>query len=302
MKKLLLSLSLLTIGFANGQATLFEDSFDTYDDFIISSVGNWTLVDNDLRPTYGFNGITFTNSNVAKSFQVFNSTATTPALTSSSTSDWSARTGDKNIVCFAAVPNTAVTANDDWLISPQITLGTSGNMLSFWAKSCSATYGLEKFTVGISTTNTATSSFTVISDNPVETLNDVTYAEYTYNLDAYAGQSIYISINCVSNDQFGFAIDDFLVTAAAMHTDSFFKNNFSIQPNPVNDVFSVTTKNNVAIDNIKVMDVNGRIVSENNNTNGSDAMQVNIGELNAGVYFVKVQSELGVGTSKIIKK
>ncbi len=302
MKKLLLSLSLLTIGFANGQTTLFEDSFDTYGDFIISNIGNWTLVDGDLRPTYGFTGVTFANTNVAKSFQVFNSTATTPALTSSTTSDWSARTGLKNLVCIAAVPNATVAANDDWLISPQITLGTSGNMLSFWAKSCSSTYGLEKFRVGISTTDTATTSFTVISDDPVQTMNDVTYAEYTYNLDAYAGQSIYISINCVSDDQFGFAIDDFLVTAAVMHTDSFFKNNFSIQPNPVSDVFNVTAKNSVAIENIKVMDINGRIVSENNNTNGSDAMQVNIGELNAGVYFVKVQSELGVGTSKIIKK
>jgi hypothetical protein len=50
------------------------------------------------------------------------------------------------------------------------------------------------------------------------------------------------------------------------------------------------------------MDINGRIVSETNNANSSDAIQVNIGELNVGVYFVKVQSELGVGTSKIIKK
>ncbi|WP_396147720.1 choice-of-anchor J domain-containing protein [Flavobacterium sp.] len=301
MKKLLLFL-LLTFGYVNGQTVLFEDSFETYDDFIISGIGNWTLVDNDLRPTYGFTGVTYTNTSVAKSFQVFNSTATTPALSASSTSDWSAKTGDKNIVCIAAVPGAGVTANNDWLISPQITLGTSGNMLSFWAKSCSAQYGLEKFKVGISTTNTSTTSFTLISDNPVVTLDDVTYAEYTYNLDAYAGQSIYISINCVSDDQFGFAIDDFLVTSAAMSSDNFFSSNFLLSPNPVKDIFTVNAKNNVAIQNITVVDINGRLVNEVNNSNSSDAMQVNIGELNAGVYFVKVQTELGVGTSKIIKK
>jgi hypothetical protein len=301
MKKLLLFL-LLTFGYVNGQTVLFEDSFETYDDFIISGIGNWTLVDVDLRPTYGFQGVTYTNSNVAKSFQVFNANSTTPALTPSSTSDWSAKTGDKNIVCVAAVPAGAITANNDWLISPQITLGSSGNMLSFWAKSCSAQYGLEKFKVGISTTNTSTTSFTIISDNPVITLDDVTYAEYTYNLDAYAGQAIYISINCVSDDQFGFAIDDFLVTTTSMNSDSFFTSNFSLAPNPVKDVFTVNAKNNVAIQNITVVDINGRVVNEVNNSNSSEAMQVNIGELNAGVYFVKVQTELGVGTSKIIKK
>lgn len=97
-------------------------------------------------------------------------------------------------------------------------------------------------------------------------------------------------------------LDTFSVDRPSASTNSFFASNFSIQPNPVSDVFSVTTKNNVAIENIKVMDINGRIVSETNNANSSDAIQVNIGELNAGVYFVKVQSELGVGTSKIIKK
>jgi len=38
------------------------------------------------------------------------------------------------------------------------------------------------------------------------------------------------------------------------------------------------------------------------NVSGADNAQVNISDLNAGVYFVKVQTEAGVGTSKIIKK
>ena len=295
MKKLLRSLALILIGFANGQTTLFEDSFDTYEDFIISGIGNWTLVDGDLRPTYGFTGVTFTNSGIAKSYQVFNSTATTPTLTTSSTSDWSARTGDKNLVCFAAVPNATVTANNDWLISPQITLGASGNTLSFWAKSCSSTYGLEKFRVGISTTDTATSSFTIISDDPITTLNDVTYVEYTYNLDTYAGQPIYISINCVSDDQFGFAIDDFKVTANVLHTDSFFKNNLSVSPNPAKDLITISNSSNVVIDSAVITDINGRIVKT------SASSQINISDLNSGVYFLKVTTDQGVGTTKVIK-
>jgi hypothetical protein len=97
-------------------------------------------------------------------------------------------------------------------------------------------------------------------------------------------------------------IDTFSVDRPSANTQDFFANNFSIQPNPVSDLFSVTTKNNIVIQNIKVIDINGRIVNEVNNTNSSDSMQVNVTELNTGVYFLKVQSELGVGTSKIIKK
>jgi hypothetical protein len=97
-------------------------------------------------------------------------------------------------------------------------------------------------------------------------------------------------------------IDSFSVDRPTAANQDFFSSNFSLSPNPVKDIFTVNAKNNIAIQNIKVVDINGRIVNELNNINSSDAMQVNIGELNAGVYFVKVQTELGVGTSKIIKK
>ena len=165
-----------------------------------------------MLPTYGFVGVAFTNSGVAKSFQIFNSNTTDPILTASSTSDWSARIGSKVAECFAAVPAAPITAYNDWLISPQITLGTQNNVLKFWAKSCDTVFGNEKFKVGISTTNTDISSFTTISPgnfvlNPATALWD----EHTYNLDNYQGQSVYISINCVSDDQFGFAIYDFSV-------------------------------------------------------------------------------------------
>ena len=52
MKKILFSL--LSAGFmfsavnSNAQTVLFEDSFETYTDFAIANVGNWTLTDVDL--------------------------------------------------------------------------------------------------------------------------------------------------------------------------------------------------------------------------------------------------------------
>ncbi|HMI07541.1 MAG TPA: T9SS type A sorting domain-containing protein [Flavobacterium sp.] len=298
MKKLLLSIVVVLGLQAHAQQTLFEDSFETYTDFAISDVGFWTLTDVDLKVTYGFTGVTFLNSGVAKSFQVFNSTATAPPLTPSATSNWAARTGTKAMVCFAAASATPL--NNDWMISPEIQLSVSGNTLTFWAKSCDAAYGLERFKVGVSTTDTAPASFTIISAAPyIVTLPNVTYAQYTYNLDAYAGQPVYIGINCVSNDQFGFAVDDFKVTADDLSTDSFFSSNFKVYPNPASSVLNVDAKTS-AINEMQLTDLNGRIV-KSIKANGVNNAQINISDLNAGVYFLKVTSNEGTGTTKVVK-
>jgi hypothetical protein len=297
-KTLLLSAFLLCMHTSvNSQITIFEDSFDTYTDFAIANVGSWTLTDVDLKMTYGFSGVTFPNSGVAKSFQVFNATTTVAPLAPTATSDWTARTGNKHMVCFAA--STAPPVNNDWLISPQVSLGATGNTLTFWAKSCDATYGAEKFKVGISTTGTAPANFTIISPGAfVVTTPVVTWIQYTYSLQAYAGQSVYIGINCVSDDQFGFAVDDFKVTATTLNTADYFKNNFKIYPNPSADVISIQSNSESAITAIQISDINGRIVktSTENNTTFS------VREFSAGVYFLKVVTTDGVGTTKFIKK
>ncbi|MBY0485989.1 MAG: T9SS type A sorting domain-containing protein [Flavobacteriaceae bacterium] len=97
------------------------------------------------------------------------------------------------------------------------------------------------------------------------------------------------------------AIDTFSVDRPAANTQNFFAGNFSMQPNPVTDVFNITAKNGVSIEKVDVLDINGRVVNQVN-ASSTEAVQINISNLNSGVYFVKVQSDLGVGTSKIIKK
>jgi hypothetical protein len=302
-KTLLLGLALLGVNATNfAQTTLFEDSFDTYSDFAISGVGNWTLIDVDLKTTYGFQGVTFANTQVAKSFQVFNATTTSPALTASATSNWTARTGDKHMVCFAATSTpTPPAINNDWLISPQITLGASGNTLTFWAKACDATYGAEKFKVGISTGNT-TSNVTLLSAGTITIPSSISWVQYTYTVPAsFDGQSVYFSINCVSEDQFGFAVDDFKVTTTAVaSTESFFTNNFSIYPNPANNVLNLSVKNGLIVDEITMVDINGRTVKTVANTLDSE-IEINVSDLTSGVYLLNVKTDEGVATSKFVK-
>ncbi len=217
MKKLLLTCSLALGFYASAQTTVvFEDGFETYTDFAIANIGSWTLKDIDLKTTYGITqggaAVAFANSGAAKSFQVFNPSATTPASTGSG---FTPKTGNKTLVCFNA---TSAPWNDDWLISPQISMVATGtSAVSFWALSAHPDYGAEKFQILVSTTGTDVANFTAISP-VVVTPADTTWHEYSYDLTAYAGQQIYIAIRCTSDDQFALSIDDYKVTNTAPAT------------------------------------------------------------------------------------
>ncbi|MDD2229504.1 MAG: choice-of-anchor J domain-containing protein, partial [Candidatus Cloacimonetes bacterium] len=180
--------------------TGFFDDFESYADFAID-FAPWTVVDVDLSTTYGFQGITFPNTGVAMAYMIFNPSMTTPIL------EHPAHSGAKMAACFAST----TPPNNDWLISPQVTVG-GGDEVSFWAQSYMEDYGLERFKVGVSTTGTAPANFTIISgatyvEAPIDWTN------FTYSLAAYTGQQVYVGIQCVSNDAFIFFLDDFSIGA-----------------------------------------------------------------------------------------
>lgn len=219
MKKITLFLLMLTAGFkANAQSTIFEDSFESYTNFAITGVGAWTLTDLDLTAAYTIGAagaFTYANAGGVKSFQVWNPSAVVPATlaTATAANDFTSRTGAKSMACFNVVPAGGVTQNDDWLISPQMTLGTA-NTLKFWAKASDAQYDKEKFNVWVSTTNTtAPASFTKISTGDFIETAGIAWVEYTYALPTtYDNLPVYIAIHCQSDDQYVFLVDDFKVT------------------------------------------------------------------------------------------
>jgi len=171
----------------------FEDDFESYDDFA-TVFGDWVTHDLDGSTTYGFSGVSFPGSGSEMSFIIFNPTATTPPI------DYEAHSGDKFAACFASTS----AVNNDWMISPQV-LG--GGEVTFWAKTY-MDYGLERFKVGVSTTGTEVADFTIIT-GPNYITAPLDWTEFTFDLSDYAGQQIYVGINCVSDDCFIFWVDDF---------------------------------------------------------------------------------------------
>lgn len=292
IKKLLFTGALaLAFNSINAQTVIFEDSFESYANFAYTNgtIGNWTVRDIDLKNSYSIDGSQFPNQSVPKAFIVFNKQGITPTVPTSAQFD--AHTGDKVMACFNA---TTSPWNNDWLISPKVQLGGSGNQVSFWAKPINELYGEEKFNVLVSTTDTNVGSFTKLNTTVVVTEPLVEYEQFTFNLDAYAGQNVYIAIQCVSDDQFALLVDDFKVVGNILAVSDVNKTAMSVYPNPTADYLTFSQK----ITSADVYDLSGKLVA-------SPAIvdsKIDVKSLQNGSYVVKVNTAAGSTTHKFIKK
>lgn len=233
------------------------------------------------------------------------------------------------LVNFTSTSSTAATGAtiSNWLISPLVEV-QNGDVVTFYTRlgkipgSAGNPYPdrlqLRMSTDGTFSTDPAggptnVGTYTVLLNDVNPTLTTTGYPQtWTMYTATITGLPVATSVkfafryfvtnggsNGANSDIIG--IDSFSVNRPLANTQNFFASNFSIQPNPVNDVFTLTSKNGVALEKVNIIDINGRIVNEVN-VSGAESVQINVSDLTAGVYFVKVQSDLGVGTSKIIKK
>ena len=72
--------------------------------------------------------------------------------------------------------------------------------------------------------------------------------------------------------------------------------NFEIYPNPANEVINVRSE--VAMNEIRVLDINGRTVSTIT-MNGESVSKVDVSELNAGIYMLEIRTAEGSSFRKV---
>lgn len=300
MKKFLLSLAVFLSMNAFSQTTLLSDDFESYPDFIITGIGSWQTLDLDGLNTYVANNpATWANAGNPMAYIVFNFSTSGETNTTSGTEvrNFDPHSGNKYMACWGGVPAGAVTANNDWLISPPVTLGGTGNNLSFWVKSLSNTYGLEKYKVGVyvgSGTPTSASNFTIISGAVAQTAPYPNWGQKTLSLDAYAGQTIRIGIQCVSADVYMFMVDDVLITTTSLSTAEVEARNTKIYPNPTKGLVNIKTTKK--IDSVSVFDSAGKKVLNSKN------MDIDISTFAKGVYMMTVNFSDGTKVEKKVIK
>lgn len=201
----------------------------------------------------------------------------------------------------------ALTPNN-YVFSPAIDLsgffpGSATVQLSWQVMAIDASWDLERYTCYIGTAPDVATMLASTTTHYEASLAGVnTLTTRTLDVSAFLGGPMYICFRHWGvSDQFTMEIDNVAVNVTPLSTDKFFTSNYQVFPNPADNVLNVSSRTNMTLNNVELTDINGRIV-KNMSVNGVSNTQLNIADLNAGMYFLKVTSSEGTGTAKIIKK
>ncbi|NTV84699.1 MAG: T9SS type A sorting domain-containing protein, partial [Bacteroidales bacterium] len=249
----------------------------------------WTAVDIDGGATYGFETVTFPHAYEPMAFLAFNPATTEPPMTEDP--EIQPHAGARFGACMATVPPPF---NDDWMISPQISLGTNSS-ITMWVKSYTDDYGLEKYNVLVSTTDMNPGSFTSISGS-TPMLAPIVWTEVNFDLSAYDGQTVYVAVQCVSEDAFVFMLDDVSIDFIVGTPEQAEEIEFSVYPNPVNDQLNITT--DVEMTQVEIFNQLGQRVYSQVVKN--TYFDLNTSEFNSGVYYIRITTVNGVATEKVM--
>ncbi|MCF8228188.1 MAG: choice-of-anchor J domain-containing protein [Bacteroidales bacterium] len=267
--------------------------FEQYEDFAIN-FDPWTLLDVDGLPTYGITDVSFPHAGEPMAYIAFNPDETDPPLTDDPAIQ--PYEGDKFAACFSSIPEGGQ-GNNDWLISPMISLGTE-SMLNFFAKSYTDQWGLERFNVGISTTGIDPEDFTILNgDDYLEA--PIEWTEYSYDLSDYDNQNVYVAIQCVSFDAFIFMLDEMCVLTTPTGIENPVSGSkLKVYPNPATEIVNLVSEQ--AINEVRIYNGIGQMVYFAKP--GSENFRINTFDFVKGVYVVQINTAAGIQSKKLMIK
>ncbi len=96
-------------------------------------------------------------------------------------------------------------------------------------------------------------------------------------------------------------LDNLTVTQTLANNEVLLDSKFSTYPNPAKNVINVSNTMDALISGIEMTDVNGRIV-KNVKFDGVSETQISVSDLSTGIYMMKIVSDKGTITKKVIKE
>lgn len=273
--------------------------FEQCEDFASSGFNPaWRVVDGDGNYIYGFQDVAFPIPADGKAaYIVFNPAMTTPSM--SEQPAIAPHGGERFAACFAASDDpSGVAQNNDWLISPKLTLPTADAQMTFFVKSYIGEYGLEKYNVLVSETDDNLESFEMIG-----TTREAPYdawEEVTVDLSEYAGKEVYLAIQCVSEDAFIFMLDDIIVSKPVSSVAENAVAMLSLYPNPATEMIVISSGGS-AIEKVDIYNAAGALVYSAQSSDSSN-FRYNVSSLEAGIYFAKLETSDGAKVIRFIVK
>lgn len=132
-----------------------------------------------------------------------------------------------------------------------------------------------------------------------------TFTQYTFTFTPPTTGVYYISVRNVSpalaaaSGGYAVILDNFSVSQTLSNND-FLASNLSVYPNPASSVVKISNTLNAIVNTVEIADLNGRVV-RTQNVNATEA-EISINDLSAGVYMLKVITDQGTATKKIVKQ
>ena len=196
------------------------------------------------------------------------------------------------VMCSPSWINSTVLNSDNWLISPKIHIPTDGATLEWWGWGQDNNDYAEHYQVLTSTSSNAISDFGgMVYEGDIEAPK--TWEHHSYSLNDLAGQDIYVAFRHLCSNMFWFFIDDVKITSGTSGIDDQNEINIDFYPNPVVDKLYLSEVAHEA----SIIDLGGRTLTTVTNTKVVDMQN-----LSEGVYFVRVVTDNGVATKKVVKK
>ncbi len=315
MKKLLLNFLLLVYALGYTQTVLLDEDFENYPDFIVSNIGQWKTMDQDFLYTWTFGDdpappvnwvANWPNAGIKMAYQIFNPSQANVSNDATGITgemrNFDPHSGEKYAACWAGKMTTTGHGNNDWLISPAVVLGSSGNTLKLWVKTLSLSYGNERYRIGVylgNGTPASASDFTIISTPENYSLAPATWTELTYNLDAYNSQTVRIGVQCVTQEGSMLMIDDVSITTTGEILDTQdvnTYNEFKIYPNPTHGMINVQSPKK--IEKYEVFSLDGKRLLKKK----YKSKKIDLSALISGHYLIEFSFSDGTILTKKITK
>lgn len=240
--------------------------------------------------TFDTSGNNYTDGFIG--FTLFNSTATsTPA-----------NYADGGVGFTMYTFNSTTAVSDRWGYSRAISL-QAGEIVTVSFKTrlySSATVSPMSLDLTVGNAQTSASQTTVIQNFSLT--DNTAYTTHTATWTAPSSGIYYFGFH--NNSAIGtnqtFTFFDTLNITSVLSRDEFDISKFSVYPNPVDKFITVSNSDNIRYEKVTFTDVNGRIV-KSVSPNGLTELEINVSDLNSGVYFLNIYTETGKATKKIIK-
>lgn len=130
--------------------------------------------------------------------------------------------------------------------------------------------------------------------------------DYCLIADVFTRRGVGLNASAGSNQDCNDQLEDFTPFPQGPNctlTADYFENQelFRVYPNPTNGFLNIRINNYVGKATIQIVDINGRLVSENKNEDFNIEKTLNLNNLQSGIYVLKVTSDSMNFTQKIVK-